>query len=219
MDAMADVYYYKGRILIEREEYDKAIEYFKKSIEIEKSVEAYNALADAYARKGEIEEAKKSLRIALKIDPKSSETIKNLEKLAERKIDWLDFWTSSRWKMAAFVALIIAASVIIGHPIYHVISSGSQTVKITETINETRIDAISNSSSITKVEKINEYKIPETNLAVLGAIIFIIFHTEIRRLRMGPFELDTKEIVSKSQSKPAPLDLKEPKIEEYLKAS
>ena len=71
-----------GYLLLGQKQYDKAIEKFKKQVELAPDkANPYDSLGDAYRAAGRIEEAKAQYRKALQIDPQFESSRKKLEEL------------------------------------------------------------------------------------------------------------------------------------------
>jgi Tfp pilus assembly protein PilF len=76
---LSKAYNNMGIMLAKRGEIDKAIEHFRKAIEIEPlNDRAHHNLAQAYHSKGNITEAVKQYREALRLNPDSAETMAGL---------------------------------------------------------------------------------------------------------------------------------------------
>jgi len=78
--ALGESYFMAGKV-------DKAIDQFKKLIEIEPSARSYAFLGLSYRNLGRFDEAEKYLRQGLKLDPHSSSCLFNLGFIAERQGD------------------------------------------------------------------------------------------------------------------------------------
>jgi Tfp pilus assembly protein PilF len=203
----ADAYYYKARVQMELKEYDDAIRLYKIAIDKDKNhIEAYNGLADAYARKDNIDEAKEQLKKAIRIKPDFTEAYINLAKLSgytTKGVNWWDFWNGSRAKKRILIALTISVGLLIVHPIVFGIEN-IETVhnKNIETVHNTNKDvttANTNKDVTTETTTIKkDHRIPTEHLIIIGLILAVIFHTEIRKLKIGPMELETKDPVRES---------------------
>ena len=76
-----------GESYLMSDKVDKAIEEFKKLIEIERSARSYAFLGLSYRRLGRFDEAKKYFQEGLKLDPHDSSCLFNLGFIAERQGD------------------------------------------------------------------------------------------------------------------------------------
>lgn len=199
------VYYHLGRVY----EHTRDMDAVKRQYEIAISTQeqdwynktyvsmAYDAMGIIYLKKGDMEEAEKNFKNALKFDPNNSDVVLHMQYLTHKSSegDWWNWWTKSKYKKVSLGLLTLSAIVLIGLGLVE----GSAEITKTETINET---IPSGSKTIQTVT----HSLPYYYI-IIGIIVFVILMPSIKKVKVGTMEIETQDASSAVVNLPPPTSL------------
>jgi len=179
----AEYWYHKGIIQISREKYKDSLRCLNESIKFDPNrVEVLNAKAKALSKLNKPNEAVTALKKAIVIEPNYAEAHENLSKAfrAQGKgyQNFWEFWSTSNSRKFTAILLGIFAMALVVYPITY----GFDVFDITKE-NELQPSTTVNI-------------IPESYIAIIGIIIFIIMSPMIRKAKFGPVEFELGETMA-----------------------
>lgn len=168
-------------IKLKFKDYDDAVRCFDKALEINPTfAEVHNAKAVALSYKGDYDNAVKEVKKAIENKPKLAEAHENLAKLiftrGKESQGFWDFWSASCPRRIVAILLGLFAIGLTIYPLY----IGYETVQTVEEVGKA-------SKTITTTK---EPRIPESYIIVLGLIVLMLLTPEIRKVKIGPVEIE-----------------------------